>query len=193
MCDKLENQAFYANANAHRPPPRRCLHQHLQQQQQRTFSLTSFYHFTFSPVWLLWLLFFSFSYFFLHMVFANYSSKWNYSYATFSILIKTAKQFRSSSNSSFDIFVCLRKCRRENLSWLLCKKIKCVLSEINFIAALSEREKRERREWKGSTAEDYKARVRSGIRIDFFIAILFDCAHTKLRIRNVETSTVTSR
>lgn len=21
MCDKLENQAFYANANAHRPPP----------------------------------------------------------------------------------------------------------------------------------------------------------------------------
>lgn len=134
--------------------------------------------------------FFSFSYFFLHMVFANYSSKWNYSYATFSILIKTAKQFRSSS---FDIFVCLRKCRRENLSWLLCKKIKCVLSEINFIAALSEREKREGREWKGSTAEDYKARVRSGIRIDFFIAILFDCAHTKLRIRNVETSTGTSR
>lgn len=125
--------------------------------------------------------FFSFSYFLLHMVFANYSSKWNYSYATFSILIKTAKQFRSSSNSSFDIFVCLRKCRRENLSWLLCKKIKCVLSEINFIAALSEREKRERREWKGNTAEDY------------FIAILFDCAHTKLRIRNVETSTVTSR
>lgn len=89
--------------------------------------------------------------------------------------------------------VCLRKCRRENLSWLLCKEIKCVLSEINFIAALSEREKREGGEWKGSTAEDYRARVRSGIRIDFFIAILFDCAHTKLRIRNVETSTGTSR
>lgn len=85
---------------------------------------------------------FSFSYFLLHMVFANYSSKWNYSYATFSILIKTAKQFCSSSNSSFDIFVCLRKCWRENLSWLLRKEIKCILSEINFIAALSERGKK---------------------------------------------------
>lgn len=191
MCDKLENQAFYANANAHRPPPRRCLHQHLQ--QQRTFSLTSFYHFTFSPVWLLWLLFF-----FIFVLLAAHGVRQLFEQMKLLIRYvfnfdKDRQQFRSSSNSSFDIFVCLRKCRRENLSWLLCKKIKCVLSEINFIAALSEREKRERREWKGSTAEDYKARVRSGIRIDFFIAILFDCAHTKLRIRNVETSTVTSR
>lgn len=103
------------------------------------------------------IIFFSFSYFLLHMVFANYSSKWNYSYATFSILIKTAKQFcSSSSNSSFDIFVCLRKCWRENLSWLLCKEIKCILSKINFIAALSERENKEGR--KGGKGKNRRRR-----------------------------------
>lgn len=113
MCDKLENQAFYANANAHRPPSGRCRQQ---QQQQCTFSLTSFYHFAFSPVCLLLLyvffvfsFFFCFFYFLLHTVFANYSSKRNYSYATFSILIKTAAHTQFRSSSSFDIFVCLSK------------------------------------------------------------------------------------
>lgn len=152
MCDKLENQAFYANANAHRPPSGRSRQQ---QQQQCTFSLTSFYHFAFSPVCLLLLyvffvfsFFFCFFYFLLHTVFANYSSKRNYSYATFSILIKTAAHTQFRSSSSFDIFVCLSKYlwsrKRQgggNLSWLLCKEIKCILSEINFIAALGERER----------------------------------------------------
>lgn len=68
MCDKLENQAFYANANAHRPPSGRCRQQ---QQQQCTFSLTSFYHFAFSPVCLLLLyVFFVFPFFLFFLLLA---------------------------------------------------------------------------------------------------------------------------
>lgn len=158
MCDKLENQAFYANANAHRPPQGDAYINIYSNRNNNVLSVWQvFTTLHFPPFG-----FYDYYFFFFFVLFAAHGVR--QLFEQMKLLIRYVFNFDKDSqtilqqqhSSSFDIFVCLRKCWGENLSWLLCKEIKCILSEINFIAALSERENKEGR--KGGKGKNRRRR-----------------------------------